>query len=92
MIIIPNQAGSIGKDDYGNEEDASLSLSDESEVATVTESVADLKLAKLEDMLSQLDEKREWLSPSLLSIIIFVVSIAVSLSFHHAKPFRICCP
>ena len=64
MIIIPNQAGSIGKDDYGNEEDASLSLSDESEVETVTESVADLKLAKLEDMLSQLDEKKDSTSQS----------------------------
>ena len=34
-------------------------MSDESEVETVTESEIDLKLAKLENMLSQLDEKQD---------------------------------
>ena len=56
VMIIPNQAGSIGKDDYSNEEDAILNV--ESEVETVTESEIDLKLTKLENMLSQLDEKQ----------------------------------
>ena len=64
MIIISNQAGSIGKDDYSNEEDANLSLRDENEVETVTEGVIDLKLAKLENMLSQLDEKQNYTSQS----------------------------
>ena len=58
VTIILSQAGSIDKDDYSNEEDASLSLRDENEVETVTEGVIDLKLAKLENILSQLDEKQ----------------------------------
>ena len=36
-----------------------MSLRDENEVETVTEGVIDLKLAKLENMLSQLDEKQD---------------------------------
>ena len=59
VTIILSQAGSIDKDDYSNEEDASLSFRDENEVETVTEDVIDLKLAKLENILSQLDEKKD---------------------------------
>ena len=39
-------------------------MSDENEVETVTEGVINLKLAKLENMLSQLDEKQGYASQS----------------------------